>query len=297
MFMDRTRPSGLLLSPILGVDTTRDAEGHQPDALHVRRAAIRVKDRTISIALHQPSRRSVDPGDLVHGGEAVGHRAGRLGRYRRRLARLNNPERPESAALFSRANGTGRSGSPNGTARAVILERNDRYWRAPAGCGGWSYGWSIDFGTRRLMLQGDADIIAASRANQPQIEGIRVRDRWADGARQCRPVHEFQDDASGGNPMWAAAGSRQRIPPTLRRRRIRRGSRTPSMMPPPGLLWSAAIGGGPSRRVFGHNANQRWYASDREKGYRPPSAKRAAVRLERRIQVLGSLQYRTPTGV
>jgi peptide/nickel transport system substrate-binding protein len=280
MLMDRDGgPSGLLLSPILGVDGTRDAEGHLTQGLLARaERAIRVNGSTVSITLHQPfapflsilatwsmvvsKRWAIAQGDWD--GTAAG------------LVKLNNPARPESTALFSKANGTGpfRLAQWDRQGRQVILERNDAYWRAPARLRRVLVRVVQDFGTRRLMLQqGDADIIAASRANQPQVEGMPGV-RVIDGLTVLGNVALFMNlriDTAGGNPDVGSARLDGNGIPTdffadIHTRRGMAHAFDDAAAVRDCYRGSATMGRGPiPKGLFGYSSSQRWPAFDREK--------------------------------
>ncbi|MDR7417878.1 MAG: ABC transporter substrate-binding protein [Armatimonadota bacterium] len=280
MFMDRDGgPSGLLLGPILGVDSTRDAEGNFTPGLFTRaERAIQVKGNAVSITLHRPfapflsilatwsmvtsKRWAMAQGDWD--GTAAGVR------------KLNNPERAESTPLFSRANGTGpfRLAQWDRQNRQVILERNDDYWRAPARLRRVIIRVVPDFGTRRLMLQqGDADIIAASRANQTQVEGLAGA-RIVDGLTVLGNVAIFMNmkiDASGGNPdVGSGRLDGHGIPPDFFADvNVRRGfaqAFDDAAAVRDCYRGNAAIGRGPiPKGLFGYSSSQRWYGFDRER--------------------------------
>jgi peptide/nickel transport system substrate-binding protein len=280
MFLDRDGgPSGLLLSPILGVDSTRDAEGTVDRALFARaERAIRVEGTTVRITLHRPFAPFLSilatwsmvtsRAWAVAQGDWDGTAAG--------LRKLNNPARPEATALFSRANGTGpfRLGQWDRQNRQVILERNDAYWRAPARLQRIVIRVVQDFGTRRLMLQqGDADIIAASRANQPQVEGVpgvRVIDDLG-VLGNVAIFMNFKVDAGSANPdVGSARLDGNGIPPdffadlTIRRGIAQAFDDATAVRDC--YRGNASLGRGPIPRVLtGSSPARGWYAFDREK--------------------------------
>jgi peptide/nickel transport system substrate-binding protein len=280
MFMDRDGgPSALLLSPILGVESTRDAQGMVNRTLFTRaEQAIHTKGNTVSIRLRRPFApflsilatwsMVVNRAWAIAQGDWDGTAAG--------LLRLNNPKRAETTALFNKANGTGpfRLVQWDRQGRQVILERNDAYWRAPARLRRAVVRVVQDFGTRRLMLQqGDADIVAASRANQSQVEGAEGV-RVIDGLMVLGNVAVFMNlkiDAGAGNPdVGSGKLDGNGIPPDFFADvNVRRGvaqAFDDAAAVRDCYRGSAAAGRGPiPKGLFGHNSSQRWYAYDREK--------------------------------
>jgi peptide/nickel transport system substrate-binding protein len=280
MFMDRDGgPSGLLLSPILGVESTRDAQGTFNGTLFAQAdRAIQVKGSSVSITLRQPFAPFLSI--LATWSMVVNRRwaiaQGDWDSTAAGLGKLNNPERPESTALFSKANGTGpfRLAQWDRQGRQVILERNDTYWRAPARLRRAIVRVVQDFSTRRLMLQqGDADIVSASRANQPQVEGTPGV-RLIDGLTVLGNVAIFMNlkiDASGGNPdVGSGKLDGNGVPPDFfADPNVRRGvaqAFDDASAVRDCYRGSATAGRGPiPKGLFGYNPNQRWYAFDREK--------------------------------
>ena len=209
MFMDRDGgPSWILLSTILGVETTRDDKGAL-DATLFNRAnqAIRASGDTLSITLHEPYAAflsimaqwsmTINKKWGVSKGDWNGTAAG--------LAKLNNPAKPEDTTLFTQASGTGpfKLVQWDRQNRQAILERNTSYWRAPAKLNRVIYRVVEDFGPRRLMLQqGDADIVTVNRPEQSQVEGVPGV-RIVDDLPQLVVTGLYMNlkiDTTGGNP-------------------------------------------------------------------------------------------------
>jgi len=278
MFMDRDGgPSWILLSPILGVETTRDDKGNLDMSLFNKaNQAIKVSGNTLSITLHEPyaaflsimaqwsltvnRRWAIAQGDW--NGTAAGLRA------------LNNPAKPEDTKLFSQANGTGpfRLVQWDRQNRQAILERNDNYWRAPAKLRRVIYRVVEDFGPRRLMLQqGDADIVSVNRVEQTQVEGLPGV-RIVDDLPQLVVTGIYMNlkiDTTGGNPdVGSGRLDGNGVPPDFFADvNVRRG-----------IAYAfdyatairdcnrnkAAVNKGPiPKGMFGYNPNQPWYTTDR----------------------------------
>ncbi|HEY3248571.1 MAG TPA: ABC transporter substrate-binding protein [bacterium] len=209
MFMDRDGgPSWILLSPILGVDVTRDDKGNLNSALfNQANQAITTSGSTISITLKEPYAAFmsimaqwsmvVSKQFVVSNGGWDGSAAG--------VAKLNNPAKPEDTTLFSKAMGTGpfKLVQWDRQTRQAILERNSTYWRAPAKLARVIYKVVEDFGPRRLSLQqGDADIVSVNRVEQSQVEGLQGV-RIVDNLPQLVVTGIYMNlkiDTTGGNP-------------------------------------------------------------------------------------------------
>ena len=277
MFMDRDGgPSWILLSPILGVDTTRDDKGNLNTALFTAAdRAIQVKGNTVGITLKTPFAPFM--GIVTQWTQVVSKKwaiaQGDWNGTAADLKRLNNPEKPESTTMFTKANGTGpfKLAQWDRQTRQVILERNENYWRAPARLKRVIMRSVDDFGARRLMLQqGDADIINVGRPQQPQVEGLPGV-RIVDDLPQLANIGIFMNlkiDTSGGNPdvgsgrldgngvpgdFFADVNVRRGIAQALDYDTAIRDC----------YRGKATVGRGPiPKGMFGHNANQKWYAFD-----------------------------------
>jgi len=280
MFMDRDGgPSWILLSPILGVDATRDDKGNLDPSLFTKaNQAIQVKGDTLVITLKEPFApflsimaqwsMVVNKKWAIAQGDWNGTAAG--------LSRLNNPAKPEDTKLFSQANGTGpfKLVQWDRQSRQAILERNTAYWRAPAKLARVIYRVVEDFGPRRLMLQqGDADIVSVNRVEQSQVEGVPGV-RVVDNLPQLVVTGIYMNlkiDTSGGNPdvgsgrldgngvpgdFFADVNVRRGIAYAFDYataiRDCNRGKATVNKGPIP-------------NGMFGYNPNQPWYTTDRAK--------------------------------
>ncbi len=276
MFMDRDGgPSWLLLSPILGADATRE-KGTLNTALFAQaERAIQVKGNAVSITLKEPFgpflsivamwTMVVNKKWAIAQGDWNGTAGG--------VTKLNNPQKPEDTALFSKANGTGpfKLVQWDRQSRQVILERNDTYWRKPAALKRAIYRVVEDFGPRRLMLQqGDADIVTVNRPEQSQVEGlpgVRILDDLVRTANTAVFMN-LKIDTGGGNPdvgsgrldgngvpsdFFADVNVRRAVAYSFDYgtaiRDCQRGK--------------AAVGHGPiPKGLFGYNPTQKWYEYD-----------------------------------
>jgi peptide/nickel transport system substrate-binding protein len=280
MFMDRDGgPSWILNSAILGVEETRDDKGNlKTDLFPKADQAIKVSGNTISITLKEPFApfmsimamwsMTVNKKWAIAQGDWNGTAAG--------LAKLNNPQKPESTTLFSAANGTGpfKLVQWDRQNRQVIIERNDNYWRKPAALKRIIFKTVEDFGPRRLMLQqGDADIVAVNRTEQTQVEGLPGV-RIVDDLAQLSTAGIYMNlniDTSGGNPdvgsgkldgngvpadFFADVNVRRGIAQAFDYQTANRDC----------YRGKAVVGNGPiPRGMFGYNPNGKWYSYDQAK--------------------------------
>ncbi len=280
MFMDRDGgPSWILLTPILGVDGTRDDKG-KFDATLFSKAdrAIQVTGNAIAITLKAPFAPFlgimgqwslvVSKKWAMAQGDWDGTAAG--------LSKLNNPAKPENTTMFTKGNGTGpfKLAQWDRQGRQEILERNDAYWRAPTRLKRVIIRAVPEFSTRRLMLQqGDADIITVNRTEQSQVEGLSGV-RIIDDLGRLANIGIFMNlnvDTGGGNPdvgsgkldgngipsdFFADVNVRRGVAQALDYNAALRDC----------YRGKATVGHGPiPRGLFGYNSNQKWYAFDKEK--------------------------------
>lgn len=276
MFMDRDGgPSWLLLEPLLGTSETRE-KGQLKTALFTQAdQAIKVSGNTVSITLKEPFApflsimamwsMVVSKQWAVKNGDWNGTAA--------ELSKLNNPQKPENTAMFSKANGTGpfKLVQWDRQTRQVILERNDTYWRKPAALKRVIYRVVEDFGARRLMLQqGDADIIAVNRPEQSQVEGL-AGVRVIDDLFQLINANWYMNlkiDTSGGNPdVGSGRLDGNGIPGDFFADiNVRRGiAQAVDYETAIRDCWrgKAFVGHGPiPKGLFGYNAAQKWYTYD-----------------------------------
>lgn len=184
MLTDRSGgPSSLLLEPILGVGSTRDAKGDIAVRFEDADRAVRVEGGKVVVRLKEPFAPFLSimaRWSYVMSREWAAENGswdGTAGAWRR----FNNPER-EDGPFFERMNGTGpfklerwdRSG------RRLTLVRHEGYWRKPAALKRVVVATVPEFSTRKLMLQaGDADLIEVPRPFLTQVRGlsgVRVAD-------------------------------------------------------------------------------------------------------------------------
>lgn len=176
-------PSSLLLEPILGMTKTRDDKGNMMLRFSDLERAVQVKGNSVVVTLKEPFgpfmsimalwSSVVSKKWAAANGDWDGTAA--------TMARFNNLKK-ESSAFFEKANGTGpfKLERWDRAGKQVILVRNDGYWRTPARLSRVVFRSIDETATRILMLKaGDADSIAITRREQPQVEGdpnIRVID-------------------------------------------------------------------------------------------------------------------------
>ncbi len=280
MFMDRDGgPSWILLSPILGVEETRDDKGTlKADLFTKADQAIKASGNALTITLKEPFApflsimaqwsMVINKKWAMAQGDWNGTTAG--------LAKLNNPKKPEDTTLFSKANGTGpfKLAQWDRQSRQVILERNDNYWQKPAALKRVIYRVVEDFSPRRLMLQqGDADIITVGRPEQSQVEGL-AGVRIIDDLTRLANIGIFMNlniDTSGGNPdvgsgrldgngvpadFFADVNVRRGIAQAFDYQTAIRDC----------YRGKASVGHGPvPKGMFGYNPSQKWYAFDASK--------------------------------
>ncbi|HXT01126.1 MAG TPA: ABC transporter substrate-binding protein [Elusimicrobiota bacterium] len=177
MLQDRASgPSGLLLEPLLGYASTRDAKGALNRlAFHDAVRAVEVDRDTLVLKLPRPfapllsilaswcpvvSKRWAIRHDDWHGTEGT-------------WEKFNNPNK-QTSPFFAGEMGTGpfKLERWDRKLREAILVRHDAYWRGPAKLQRAVVKAAPEFGTRRLMLlAGDADVIAADRSQISQLRG------------------------------------------------------------------------------------------------------------------------------
>jgi peptide/nickel transport system substrate-binding protein len=177
MLQDRASgPSGLLLEPLLGYESTRDAKGVlNRQAFHDAVRAVEVDRDFLVLKLPRPfapllsilaswapvvSKRWAVRNDDWHGTEGT-------------WEKFNNPSK-ETSPFFAGEMGTGpfKLERWDRKLREAVLVRHEGYWRVPAKLKRVVVKAVPEFGTRRLMLlAGDADVIAADRSQISQLQG------------------------------------------------------------------------------------------------------------------------------
>jgi peptide/nickel transport system substrate-binding protein len=185
MLYDRDAgPSSLLLQPILGLDSTRDAKGRLvADAFALAAKAVQVKGDEVILTLPRPYAPIltilaewapiVSKQWAIKNGEWDGTEA--------TWAKFNNPQKT-SSAFYEKANGSGpfKLARWDRATHQIVLERNEGYWRAPARLKRVIIRAVPEFATRKLLLQaGDADTIYASAPEYTQLKsmpGVKIID-------------------------------------------------------------------------------------------------------------------------
>lgn len=183
MLQDRDGgPSWLLLTPLVGKESTRD--GNKIVVTYAEAAkAVTVQGNNVVFHLAHPygaflsimaAWSFVMPKAWA---AAHGDWDGSAGTWQK----YNNPKLQDRYA-FDHMNGTGpfKLASWDRQAKEVDLARNDAYWRAPAQLSRVVIRSVSEFATRQLQLQqGDADLIDVGRPDQTKVRGmagVTIRD-------------------------------------------------------------------------------------------------------------------------
>ncbi|MBI5200321.1 MAG: ABC transporter substrate-binding protein [Elusimicrobia bacterium] len=177
-------PAALLLEPVLGVQSTRDAKNQlQVDFADVEKA-VQVKGDSVVVRLKDPFGPFLS---IMARWSYVMSRdwAKEHGEWDGTAAtwkQFNDPAR-EKSYFFDHMNGTGpfeleRWDRPG---KKVILKRAAKYWGKPAQLQRIVAAAVPEFSTRKLMLQvGDADLIEVPRSFLPQLSnlpGVKIADK------------------------------------------------------------------------------------------------------------------------
>lgn len=219
MLQDRDGgPSWLLLTPLLGRDSTR--EGNKIVVTYDQAArAVQVQGGNVVFHLAHPygaflSIMAAWSFVLPKAWAAAhGDWDGSAGTWQE----FNNPKLQDRYA-FDHMDGTGpftlqqwdRQG------KEIILVRNDQYWRAPARLVRVIIRDVSEFTTRRLQLQqGDADLIAVDRPDQSKVEGmpgVSIRDGFP--TLSVLAAHfNFKIDTTGNPDVGSGKLDGNGIPP------------------------------------------------------------------------------------
>lgn len=176
-------PSSLLMEWMLGKTSSRDDKGNLTITFAELQRAVQARGNNVVVTLAEPFGGFLSI--MAQWSYVVSKRwAAQNGDWpgtAANLAKYNNPKK-ESTAFFEKANGTGpfKLETWDRAGRQVVLVRNDTYWRAPAKLRRVVLRGLDEVATRILQLKaGDADSIAISRRELPQIEGdanIRIID-------------------------------------------------------------------------------------------------------------------------
>ncbi|MBI4424385.1 MAG: ABC transporter substrate-binding protein [Elusimicrobia bacterium] len=178
LLMDRSGGgSGLLLQPILGVDSTRGKDGKlRPGVYEAADRAVQIQGRAVVIELKKPFAPFLQVVAIfcpIVSKAWLAARGGWDGRPET-LAKLNDLPK-ESSPLYERMNGTGpfQLERWDKQDKRLVLKRFDKYWRAPARLRRLVYKTIDEPNTRKLQLDaGDADAVVLERQFLPQVEGL-----------------------------------------------------------------------------------------------------------------------------
>ena len=169
--------SGLLLPPILGVESTRDPQGRlRPGVFEAADRAVRVEGHAVVIELNEPFSPFLgivaDFCPVVSKAWVVSH--GGFDGTAAGVEKLNDLPKAASA-LHDQVNGTGPFMLENWDQRAktLVLARFPGYWRGAAPLKRLVFTTVDDPAARRRRLEvGDADAAMLPRQSLPQIETV-----------------------------------------------------------------------------------------------------------------------------
>jgi len=220
MLQDRDGgPSWLLLTPLLGKDSTRDSKGKFQVTYQDAAKAVTVDGNNVVFHLNHPYGAFLSimaAWSLVMPkawAAAHGDWDGSAGTWQK----YNNPKLQDRYA-FDHMNGTGpfKLQQWDRQAKQVILVRNDAYWRSPAKLARVVIRTVPEFATRRLQLQrGDADFIEVNRTEQSQVQGmagVEIRDDLPTLVLQALHFN-FKIDATGNPDVGSGKLDGNGIPP------------------------------------------------------------------------------------
>ncbi len=169
-------PAWLLLSPLLGVDSTRDKQGKIQVTFDQVQKAVYAQGNNVVFHLKRPFAPFLTImaawGGVMPRKWAAAHNDWDGGATT--WQKYNNPKN-EDRYQFDHMNGTGpfMLEQWDRQNKEVILVRNDHYWRQPARLRRVIIKSVTELAARRLQLQqGDADLIVASLNEQSQLRGL-----------------------------------------------------------------------------------------------------------------------------
>ncbi|MBI4063922.1 MAG: ABC transporter substrate-binding protein [Elusimicrobia bacterium] len=170
-------PAGLLLNPILGVSSTRDASGKIVVSFKEAAAAVRVKDNDLVITLKKPDAAFLSliaSLPIVTSKKwAIAH--GEWDGREETWSKINN--RPAAASYFHQnMNGTGpfKLEKIDRQGKQVILTRHEKYWRSAAALEKVYFKTVTSPGVRLLMLEaGDADSGYLEPSQWPRLQRLK----------------------------------------------------------------------------------------------------------------------------
>jgi peptide/nickel transport system substrate-binding protein len=170
-------PSSLLLEPILGYPSTRDATGKAMEKAFLD-ADKRIQIQGDNIVLQIPKPYSPLLTILATWAPSLSRQwamsHGDWDGTQATWEEFNNPQK-ESSYLFENVNGTGpfRLERWDKKNREIVLARNEDYWKGPAKLRRVIIKTVTEFATRRLMLSaGDADTVSVERSQLSQVQGL-----------------------------------------------------------------------------------------------------------------------------
>lgn len=222
MLLDRDAgPSPILLEPLLGYASTRDAAGKlKPHAFKDAERAVQVKGDSVVLSLPRPYAPLL--GILAAWAPVVSRSwAAAKGDWdgsEAALARFNNPEK-SATALYPAENGSGPFKLDRWDRRTheLHLVRHDGYWRKPAALKRVIVKGVNEPGTRKLMLQaGDADVVYADRPVYSQfagIPGVTITDELPMMELNPTVFFTFKLNAAGNPHIGSGRLDGQGIPP------------------------------------------------------------------------------------
>jgi peptide/nickel transport system substrate-binding protein len=169
-------PAWLLLSPLLGVDSTRDTQGKIQVTWDEVQKAVYAQGNNVVFHLKTPFAPFLTImaawGGVMPRKWAAAHNDWDGGATT--WQKYNNPK-VDDRYQFDHMDGTGpfMLQQWDRQNKEVILVRNDHYWRKPAALSRVVIRSVPEFTTRRLQLQqGDADLVDASLNQESQLRGI-----------------------------------------------------------------------------------------------------------------------------
>ncbi len=222
MLLDRDAGSSwMLLDAILGVQSTRGADGKPLPGLYARAAkAVRVEGGRVVVTLHRPFAPFLSIlctyGYVVSKRWAAAH--GDWDGRRATWRKFNDPPK-QSTAFYRAEDGTGpfRLERWDQGGQELVLDRFGRYWRAPAKLEHVVIKTVDEFATRKLMLEaGDADTIFADREYLPQLEaipGVTVTDGLPLAEVHDAFLFAFKTDPVGNRFLGSGRLGQRGVPP------------------------------------------------------------------------------------
>lgn len=211
-------PAWLLLSPLLGIDSTRDSRGNVSVTFAEIERAVSAQGNNVVMRLAKPFAPFLTItaawGGVMPRRWAAAH--GDWDGAPTNWQRFNNPK-IEDRYQFDHMNGTGpfMLQQWDRQSKQAILVRNERYWRPPARLARIVIRSVPELSTRRLLLQqGDADRIFASPNEESQLRGLPgvvIQDNLPQVAVQTLQFN-FKIDTTGNPDVGSGKLDGQGIP-------------------------------------------------------------------------------------